>query len=412
MSFEYSGLSLEGKFDDFGWGMLVNTLPTAIELRPFPMIGTLLNSPEYKEFGDAIKERLFLEKECGHKKCDEDKIKKYSNKFDSLFKDYFPSLTEPTCRFENIIAKNTKYFNRKCLTEMYNVAECPIIIEEKRDDYGDLPNNFENYCGKIGYDNLYYQQECNNNNGRKCLDETYYTKLFYPFEESEKTSYFIDNWAKNNYDNLYGEINGMNEYPSKYKYQIFPRKQIEFHNDISINKNLKTPEIDVDIVYSIFKPTVAAFIFDEDDYGLGGNEYYGGGDGDVTSWSPILAGLKWIYEKKKYNLKNNIRLIEFCSRLGKNSKYAYDAKQEQKYAALSCNCINNNNNYINKDTCSHGMMVADPYFLNYVFTVINDPKEENTFTEDKQLALEYFDADINYENKCNEKLLELFDLDI
>ena len=412
MSFVYMGFSIDANFDEFGWGMIINKLPTAVELRPSPMVGTLLNSPEYKEFGDAIKERLFLEKECGHRKCDEDFIKKYSIKFDSLFKDYFPSLTEPICKFENIIAKNTQYFNRKCISEMYNIAECPIIIEEKKDASGNLPNDFEKYCGKNGYDNVYYQQECNNNNGRKCLDETYNTKIFYPFKESEKTSFFIDNWAKNFYDKLYGGIDGINEFPSRYQYESFPRKQIEYHNKISLTKSMKTPEVDIDIVYSSYNPTVAAFIYNEDDYSTGSNEYYSGGDGAVSNWSPIITGLKWIYDTKKNNLKNNIRLIEFCSRLGKNTKYAYDAKKEQKFAALSCSCINNNNNYINSVSCSHGMMIADPHFLNYILTVINDPKEENIFTEEKKMAIESFDSNTNYENKCNEKLLELFDLDI
>ena len=156
--FTYLNMEFRAELDKFGWGMIINTLQIAIELRPLPIIGELFNVPEYKELGDGIRERLYLEKEFGYQLCDDDKIKKYSVKFDSLFKGYYPSLTEPVCKFESIIAKNTNYFNRKCLSEMYNIVDCPTIIEAKKDASGNLPNDFGSYCGKSG-DNLYFQQE-------------------------------------------------------------------------------------------------------------------------------------------------------------------------------------------------------------------------------------------------------------
>ena len=96
------GNKVNVQLDEFGFGMFINTLPTAFELRPLPILGKLLNDPEYKEFGDAIKERLELEKECGHQLCSDDKIIKSSVKFDKLFKGYYPSLTETDCKFEKI----------------------------------------------------------------------------------------------------------------------------------------------------------------------------------------------------------------------------------------------------------------------------------------------------------------------
>ena len=87
--FSYLNVEMRAELDKFGWGMIINTLPIAIELRPLPIIGELFNDPEYKELGDAIKERLYLEKECGYQLCDDDKIEKYSVKFDSLFSGEF-----------------------------------------------------------------------------------------------------------------------------------------------------------------------------------------------------------------------------------------------------------------------------------------------------------------------------------
>ena len=409
-SFNYAGQVLNAEFNQFGFSMIINTLPIAYELRPLPIIGSLLNNPEYKELGDAIKERLYLEKECGYQLCDDETIKKYSVKFDSIFKGYFPSLTESVCKFESIIAKNTNYFNRKCITDMYNIDDCPTIIEAKKDSSGNLPNDFESYCGKSD-NNLYFQKECNNN-GKKCLDETYNTKLLYPFKESEQTQYFIDRWASKNYNKYYGEIDGINEFPSKDKYLSTPRKQLEYYNEISLTKNLETPTVDVDIVYSKYYPTEAAFIYDEKDYTSGNKIYKKGGDGAVPSWSPIITGLKWIYETKKYNLKNKIRFVEFCSRLGRNSDYAYDANKDQKFVALSCSCINSNNNYHTLKECDHGIMISDPHLLQYIYTIINDPKEENIATDDKIKAVNLFDSNINYENECNEKLLEFLDSEV
>jgi hypothetical protein len=32
--------------------------------------------------------------------------------------------------------------------EMRNVFDCPMIIEETRDENGNLPSDFDSYCGK------------------------------------------------------------------------------------------------------------------------------------------------------------------------------------------------------------------------------------------------------------------------
>ena len=44
-------------------------------------------------------------------------------------------------------------------------------------------------------------------------------------------------------------------------------------------------------------------------------------------------------------------------------------------------------------------MINDPYFFQYAFSVINDPKEENIATEDKFKAANNLNKDINYENE-------------
>ena len=47
--FTYLNMEFRAELDKFGWGMIINTLPIAIELRPLPIIGELFNDPENKE---------------------------------------------------------------------------------------------------------------------------------------------------------------------------------------------------------------------------------------------------------------------------------------------------------------------------------------------------------------------------
>lgn len=411
MEIDLYGNKILVEFNDFGYRMLSNTIPLVTELRPLPIIGKILNDNyEYKDFGEAVKERIFLEKECGNRLCSQEYINQYSEKFDKIFKGYFPSLTDDVCQFESSLDKSTNYFTRKCIHEMYDLADCPVIIEEKRNSNGDLPTDFEKYCRKTG-DNLYYQQECGVNNGRKCLDEVYYTRNKYPFETTnEKAQFFLNNWKNNNFNLQYGESD-FSEYPSREQFLSVPRKQIDYYNQISIHKDLPVPNFDVDLVYSNYDSTPVAFIYDEKDYGNGNIELSKGGDGTVPNWSPIITGLKWIYDVKKQNLRNKIRLVEFCSRLGKDSEYAFDPNKDQNFAALSCQCINNNNLYENGSNCSHGLMISDPHFFNYIDSNINDPREREYITQDRINAVYYFDNKKDYEKECNEELIKLFESD-
>ena len=48
-------------------------------------------------------------------------------------------------------------------------------------------------------------------------------------------------------------------------------------------------------------------------------------------------------KKKTNNLSPKYKLVEYCSRLGKSGKYAFNPNIEQDFIALSCSCINKNN---------------------------------------------------------------------
>ena len=69
-------------------------------------------------------------------------------------------------------------------------------------------------------------------------------------------------------------------------------------------------------------------------------------------------------KKKKNGLKQEIRLIEFCSKLGKKSLFKYNPKNSKVFSALSWDCLNKNNNYVdNVKPCNHAAMVSDSFLI-------------------------------------------------
>ena len=178
---------------------------------------------------------------------------------------------------------------------------------------------------------------------------------------------------------------------------------------ISITKDLPVPHVDTDIVYSSYKQSVAAFIVDKNNWNENIEELYKAGDGVVPNWSAIIPGLKWAFDTKKYNLKNKIRLIEFCSRLGKDSKYKYDpSNKDQKFAAISCNCIDSNNLYKSGD-CGHAVMISDSAFYEYLDSVINDPTEGIGDIKAKNHSYSIYNSSFDYESQCNSDYLNILE---
>ena len=237
------------------------------------------------------------------------------------------------------------------------------------------------------------------------MDDTYSKHVLYPLKgKSEAFEYFQKTWEEKKYHEIYGLSS--NFYDTEEKYRASPKKNIEYFNNISLIKDLPAPPVDTDIVYSTYLPSDAAFIFDKDNWNENFNVQTKGGDGVVTNWSPIISGLKWIYDTKKYNLKNKIRLVEYCSRLGTNSKYAYDPNNtNQKFAALPCTCIDKDNKYISGD-CGHGLMIQDPNFFSYFDSNIIDNNSSDL--EQKKKAYENYinnnnnNKTIDYEVQCNQ----------
>ena len=107
-------------------------------------------------------------------------------------------LTDEECKFEKDLVDTNKVFNRKCLFEMHNMLNCPTIVEESVDEFGNLPYDFQKYCGGTT-PNLFYQKRCDKSE-KQCLDKLFTKHLLYQYEKSnEKMKYFINKWKESIY---------------------------------------------------------------------------------------------------------------------------------------------------------------------------------------------------------------------
>ena len=387
-------------YNIFGQQMMYGTLPVITELRPLPIAAKLFTDSKYKELGDALKERIDYEKKCRNLKCSDT-----TPKFDQIFKGYFPSVTDTECAFENI-SDGKVSFSRKCFTQIYNIGECPTVLTKSDLSTNPYGTNVENYCGQKD-SRFYYQGECNNTN---CLDNIYSQNGPYPYDNTEAINYLINRYNKDFAKKIDGQEIDKKYFETKEQINEGHKKSIEYHNSISLIKDLPPPPVDTDLVYASFMHTQNAFVLYDKDFAQKGNEFNKGGDGTVPVWSSLLTGFKWIYEKQVENLKPKYKLIEYCSRLAQSGKYAFDPYKEQNFIALGCSCLNKKNLYKDDmDDCSHASLINDDIFVNYLISVVDDPKEINIITSDKKEAAQRYNSNKNYETLCNSDLKNILE---
>ena len=394
-------------YNIFGQYLLYKSLPVAMELRPLSIAAKIFIDESYNEISEALKGRLEIERDCETTDCNINTIKSKTEKFDNLYKDYFPSLLDPECSYESTIEGNKKALYRKCYTYIYNVGDCPSIITKSEDPTID---NFKKdlYCNKKGKA-YYYQGECNDEE-RNCLDGMYYSdKCPNPFSNTEAVNYILKRF-NDGFSEEYGTIDE-SYFDSYESIKEGLKKSIEYHNEISKIKDLPVPPIDTILLYGAFTPTMASIVLNDDDFTKDGTIFNKGGDGTVPTWSSLLTGLKWIYDKKKQKLPQKIKLVEYCSRLANSGQYKYDPNKEQNFAAIGCRCLfpNSNSYSLNLEKCSHAEMLSDDNLFDYLFSVVCDPKEENIITELKKQASINYEPDFDYTKECDNSIFEILD---
>lgn len=394
-------------YNIFGQLYMYKTLPTITELRPLSIATKILNGGLYKDLGEAIKARINTEKECKSTNCAASTIREKTAKFDNIFKGYYPSLTDSECAYEASIGGNQNTYNRKCYTNMYNIADCPTLVTKSVNPTQQGLDN-DAYCGKTG-SNYYYQGDCTS--GRNCLDAMYYANNKCPnvFKNTEAVNYLLNRF-NNNFSNKFGRIDS-SYFDSYNTIKDGVKASMKSRDDSSLIKDLPLPPVDTDLIYASYARTINMVVANDADFSSGGNVLYRGGDNTVPAWSPLLTGLKWIYEMKKdSSYKNKVRLIEYCSRLAKSGQYKYDATKQQTFAALGCSCINKNNEYESSNSaCTHASMINDQDLIDYVNSIIDDPKESATVTATKKAAVNSYNKDINYDAVCSKDLKNILE---
>lgn len=388
-------------YNKFGQYMMYSTIPCITELRPLSIAAKIFTDSKYKELGDALRERIGYEKKCRNLNCNNES----TPKFDKLFKGYFPSVTDTECAFENVSDKE-KSLSRKCFTQIYNVGECPTILTTSSLGSNPFGNNVDSYCSDKR-SIFYYQGECNNNN---CLDNIYSQKGPYAYDNTEAVEYLLNRYNKDFAKSIDGVKITKSYFETKSQINEGHKKSIEYHDSISLIKDLPPPPIDTDLVYASFVKTPNAFVLYDKDFTEKGTNVYKGGDGTVPVWSSLLTGFKWLYEKQAKNLQPKYKLVEYCSRLAKSGKYTFDPNKEQNFIALGCSCLDSNNEYKDKtSSCEHASLISDDTFVEYLMSVVDDPKVQNTATSAKKVAAKNYNPDKDYGIICNNELKNILE---
>ena len=383
---DFNNIGDKAYYYQFGQSLLFKSVPTATELRPLSIFSKLLKNPDYKEFIEAIKERLTLEKNYINEDYDYNAISRMSEKFDKIYSSYFPSLKNNVCK-ENSFIKNK--LQMKCLTNIYNIFDCPMIIT--LDNINDK-KNIESYCNKND-DNLYYVTDLGEE--RKSTEELLTKgKFTYGLPEMDE---FIEIFNKNykNYK-LDKKIN-ISNFESEEEFRQENILQIEYYKNISLIQDLPIPPVDTDIIYTSSIDTNTGEFIRKNNLFEEGENIIAGGDGTVSTWSSLLVGLKWIYDKQKNNLTQKIRLVEYCSRLKDN----FPNNDNSKFIALGCKCLNKNNMYEDFDNCDHQKMLLDTYLLSFLQQITSI---EISLTEDRIIAAKAVLEKKNYQKICDDQL--------
>jgi hypothetical protein len=447
ISIKYYDL-LNVELDEFSQRMVSPYSPAIYELKPNPVLFNLFSDEKYARFKDAINERIELEKKCKEIDCEPEEVIKHSQKFNELFmkkpqnKTMFPSFNYEHCKMQTLY-DNPNYHQRinefkhlgkapyflPCRHDIYDIVNCPTIVVktseyEKADIIEKLCHvkSSKNIIEKeksqeklLNFSNFYFNYECEEND--QCLDS--FIDQFSPYPYIDKKLDILIERFYNHYKEHFPDvvIDSGNFFESREDFIGKVKSMIGYHANISRTRNLDIPKVDTILIYSSFLPTKTAFLFDTKKIQ---NEFDNidvlsrGGDGTVSSWSSLLVGLKWLFDKyqdKNNTLPQNIQLVEYCSLLSKSSDWLFNKNSEtpQEFSVLSCDCLDSDGLYKTKETtnsqCDHSNMISDRKVLKFLEEILIDEKFENN--EAVIETARNFKHDFDFENDCNSELLKI-----
>ena len=410
-------INIKVEMHKFSESLYFSMAPVVGELRPQNGLLKALAKPEYSQLKLAIEELINVEKECWDKNCPSEKVKSMTKNYNELFGDDFYSLDEEDCQLDEEEIQNIKNnklslnFARKCITNIYDILKCPFLLYEKDFKYNVPSKHMRDLCGVYNSSLLYLTGEDKSEEDSKTpLDSLFEGNAKYPYTFNE-FNILLEEYNKN-FAEKYNKKLTKDDFETEEEFQQKGKKNIEYVKNNSLIQDLPIPPVDTYIVYSNYHNTDIGFIYDnknKDKSTFDSDEYLGnGGDGTVPNFSTMLTGMKWLYEKKKNNLKQKIKLIEYCSIAGKEgNKYAYNHNnfKDKTFVALTCNCINPDNKSYNNVDCSHAASPKDSYMIDLIKNeIVFDENNLNDFNDDKKKAIKSYDKSFDYEQTCNEAL--------
>ena len=417
----------------FSESLYFSYAPVVAELRPQFSLIEELNKEEYAKLKLAVKELINEEDECWDKNCPSDKVKEMTKNYYDVFGDDFPLLSDPDCQLTedeiNYIKSNKNNINsvkfRKCITNIYNIFNCPLILFEKEFssevpaehlyDLCDIYNSSLYYLASPEEENEKYKKIFNNKKNENFqskitpIESIFKGNAKYPYNFKE-FNYFLEQY-NTKYASKYNKTLSKDDFETEEEFQLKGKRNVEYNRKTNLLKGYPISPVNTYIIYGNYRNTDVGFVYDDrkkEKETFDKNEYLTkGGDGTVNNYSTMLVGMKWLYEKKMKNLEQDIKLIEYCSFAGKEGKYAYNPQtfKNKSYIALSCDCINPDNKSFNKKDCHHSAIPQDSFVINLVKNeIIIDDKNLEDFSEDKRNAIKEYDVNFNYEQKCNDAL--------
>ena len=422
-----------GDIYDFKVELTLSYAPVVAELRPQYSLIEELNKDEFAKLKLAVKELIKEEEECWDKNCPSDKVKEMTKNYYDVFGDDFPLLSDPDCQLTedeiNYIKSNKNNINsvkfRKCITNIYNIFNCPLILFEKEFssevpaehlyDLCDIYNSSLYYLASPEEENEKYKKIFNNKKNENFqskitpIESIFKGNAKYPYNFKE-FNYFLEQY-NTKYASKYNKTLSKDDFETEEEFQLKGKRNVEYNRKTNLLKGYPISPVNTYIIYGNYRNTDVGFVYDDrkkEKETFDKNEYLTkGGDGTVNNYSTMLVGMKWLFEKKMKNLEQDIKLIEYCSFAGKEGKYAYNTQtfKNKSYIALSCDCINPDNKSFNKKDCHHSAIPQDSFVINLVKNeIIIDDKNLEDFSEDKRNAIKEYDVNFNYEQKCNDAL--------
>ncbi len=307
----------------FSESLYFSYAPVVAELRPQFSLIEELNKDEYSKLKLAVKELIKEEEECWDKNCPSDKVKEMTKNYYDVFGDDFPLLSDSDCQLTedeiNYIKSNKNNINsvkfRKCITNMYNIFNCPLILFEKEFAYEVPAEHLYDLCG-IYNSSLFYLTPPEEKNkffkNNKILEDkiTPIESLFngnakYPYDYKE-FNYLLDQY-NTIYASKYNKTLSKEDFASEEEFQLKGKKNVEYNRKNNLLKGYPISPVNTYIIYGNYHNTDVGFVYDDrkkEKEKFDDNEYLKkGGDGTVNNYSPMLVGMKWLFEKKNETFK-------------------------------------------------------------------------------------------------------------